>query len=205
MAKGPIVTPEVEILIRTIHKDHPKWRAPRVRNEVEFILRNKNPKLPKGWPSLSKVQKILATIRKKEEEGSEEDELWHLGTLKKYPISPEALGYVISFWLNRCKQGRAFTIREAQWVARLYALFKEPLVYEQLDFVVMNYAWNEEALEKLGFPPGFLPFNDLFDILLAQEVVDKKIDEETESNINKLYGGSDIEMKAYKALKDYRG
>lgn len=204
MPKGPSVTLSVQVLIAIVYEEHPKWKAPMVRNEVELILRDKNPELPKGWPSLSTVQKILATVRKREGEVPEEDELWHIGTIKKFPISPEALSYVIPFWLNRCKQGRRFTIREAQWVARLYALLKD-LDYEEADTVVINYAWNEEALERLGFPPGFLPYHDILDIMIAQTVVNKEIDEETMSNIDKLYKRSDIELKAYKALKDYKG
>ena len=201
MPKGPIVTPEVEILIRRVHKDHPKWKAPRVRTEVEFLLREKDPNSPKGWPSLSKVQKVLATVRKKEDEGSEEDELWHMGTLKRFPIPVGALTDVMAFWILRCAKGERFTIREAQWLARLY----NPnwrWSYDDIDECITVYARNEEALEKLGFPPGFLPFNRDLDLSVAQKAIGLKVSEKVQNNMEKLYKRSDIDLKADEALEN---
>ena len=201
MAKGPIVTPEIEILIRTVHKDHPRWKAPRVRNEVESILRQREPNSPKGWPSLSKVQKVLATVRRKEEEGSEEDELWHIGTIRRFPIPAEALRDVITFWIIRCGKGERFTIREAQWLARLY----NPdwrWSYDEIDECITTYARSEEALEKLGFPPGFMPFNQNLDLWVAETVIGFKANEKVKNNMEKLYKKSDMELKADEALWD---
>ena len=200
MAKGPIVTPDVEMLITDIHKQHPRWKAPMVRNEVESILRSSKRGLPEGWPSLSKVQKVLAVIRKNEEEGSEEDELWHIGTLKKYPIPPDALPHVIRFWLNSCRHGQKVTIRDAQWAARLYACMKG-LDYEVVDFYVGNFVWNELAMEKLGICPDFMPpFDYTLNMLLALEVME--IDEQTIANVKKLYEKSNRLRRDYNAPKE---
>jgi len=161
MAKGPIVTPEVEVLIASVHDKHPKWKAPQIRNTVEGILRKKNPKLPKGWPSLSKVQKILAQVKRHLEEPSREDMLWSLGTLNEYPISPEVIPYVLDVWKLRVARGETFTIREAKWVARLSGFQLQELIItkkwslksiKSLAFVAGGYARLELLIELLGLP-----------------------------------------------------
>ena len=134
MAKGPIVTDQVKLLIASVHKKHLKWKAPEVRNEVDIILHEKNPKLPPKWPSLSTVHKLLAILRKREKEGTVDPRDWPWSTVSmtKYPIPAEALPSVLRAWVwVRENTTRIFTIREAQWVARLYTVLEdiEALVY----------------------------------------------------------------------------
>lgn len=121
MAKGPLVTPEVEALIASVYQRHSKWKAPVVRNEVSYILRKNNPKLPPGWPSLSKVQKVLATIRNPQPDVSQE-KYWSMATLDDYPIPPGAIAAVLKVWKFRKRKKQDLTIREAKWAARLSAL-----------------------------------------------------------------------------------
>lgn len=121
MAKGPIVTPEVEALIASIYKKNQKWKAPKIHKWVKIILHKDNPKLPKEWPSLSKVQKVLATVRKANTPDPE-DRPWSMATLDDYPISPEAIPAVLEVWKSRIEQKQGFTIREAKWAARLSAI-----------------------------------------------------------------------------------
>ncbi len=122
MAKGQIVTAEVENLVVKMYRaHHGKWKAPRVRNEVESELRDRAVKNHKSipderFPSLSTVQKILAVERKP---GSKEDEPWDISTLGKYPIPPEAVPIVLDVSIE---SEQPFTIREAKWLGFLYKL-----------------------------------------------------------------------------------
>jgi hypothetical protein len=155
MAKGPIVTSGIETLIASIYQQHPKWKAPRVRNEVEGILHKKKPNSPKGWPSLSTVQKILATIRKNIAKPNPKDEPWSMAEIDRYselgievPI-PEALLIVLNIWKSRVRKGDTLTIREAKWIARLSALEQDT---ERLSSVASHYARTELIFELIGHP-----------------------------------------------------
>lgn len=174
MPKGPIVTPAVEALIASVYQKHPKWKAPRVRNEVESILRKDNRNSPKGWPSLSTVQKTLATIRKNLANPSPEDEPWSISTLNDYPIPPEALPKVLEeYRLHQVAKNekpeldealsrgawKVFTIRQAKWVARLSASQCEPIT----PFMI---AHSELLHELAGHSPNCECF-EIFDKLLA--------------------------------------
>lgn len=122
MAKGPIVTPEIEALIASVYEKHPGWKAPRVRMEVVFILSNRGRRFPEGWPSLSKVQKVLALVRKNLKNSSPEDEPWSLGALNRHDVSSEVLPALLELKENLAAQGQSLTVREARWASRLVAL-----------------------------------------------------------------------------------
>jgi hypothetical protein len=151
MAKGPIVTDAVEALIAKVYRKYPKWKAPMVREEVDYLLHKDNPKLPPGWPSLSKVQKVLATIRKKANElpDSPQDKPWSTATLDEHPIPPEAIPGVLKVWKLRAEKGDSFTIREAKWAARLSALITDP---EKLSARASEYAHLELIYQLIGRP-----------------------------------------------------
>lgn len=140
MPKGKKITPEVEALIALTYRKHPKWKAPEIRNEVEAILREKNPDTDRGWPGLSIVQKVLAIARKNESDESitGDDRPWSIGTLDKYPLSSTEIPIVLDVWKYREEQinilkhegfevpeynARTLTIREAKWAARLSQVF----------------------------------------------------------------------------------
>ena len=161
MAKGPLITPEVEALIASVYHEHPKWKAPTVRNEVEALLRKQNRNSPKGWPSLSTVQKTLATVRRNIKEPSREDMLWCMGTLNEYPISPELIPYVLDVCKLRVARGETFTIREAKWAGRLSGFDLQGLIItkewsldniKSLSHVAGDYARLELLFELLGYP-----------------------------------------------------
>ena len=177
MAKGPIVTPEIEARIAAVYQKHPKWKAPTVRNEVEHLLHTKNARYPKGWPSLSTVQKVLAVVRKRADMPSPQDEPWSLSTLDDYPIPPEALQRVLEEY-KRCKEGGRFidsdaftvspgdafpylTIRQAKWVARLSKV-------ECFGAVPYLIAWRERLYEKIGKAPDLDPYDKLLAGLLSE-------------------------------------
>ena len=151
MAKGPIVTPEVEAFIASVYKEHPKWKAKEVHNEVSHNLHKKDAKLPPGWPGLSTVQKVLATVRKsiKETPLDPQDKSWSMGTLDEYPIPPDAIPAVLKVWASRQKKEESFTIREAKWTARLSHFI---LDIEYLEKIMGNYARTELMYRLIGEP-----------------------------------------------------
>jgi len=122
VARGHLITPQVEALVASIHRKHPRWKAPTVCNEVRSILRKKNPQSPKNWPSLSAVQKILATVRKNVAKIRDRDKPWSMGTLNENPVPSEAIPAVLNVWKLHVARKEGFSIRKAQWVARLSGL-----------------------------------------------------------------------------------
>lgn len=126
MPKGPILTPEVTGLIASVHRKHPKWKAPEIRNWVIPILHEDNPNLPPQWPTLSTVQKVLAPVRKKEKElaDSSEDKPWNLDALRDDPLPPEVLLKLFPIWLMKQENPLSppLSIREARWIAQLSSM-----------------------------------------------------------------------------------
>lgn len=183
MAKNPIVTEEVEILIAEFHSRHPSWKAKDVQARVSQVLYNRNPKLPPGWPGLSTVQKVLTKIRKKESELSPdpEDRPWSMATLDDYPISPEAIPAVLEVWKSRIEQKQGFTIREAKWAARLSAiprlkditrLFSRASQYARLELIyqLIDRPFNSTIIDALlcylTITPDLAGGADAFEALL---------------------------------------
>lgn len=155
MAKGPLITDKVEALIGRICREHPKWKAAMVRNEVSHILRKENSKLPPSWPSLSTVQKVLALIRKNASKLPEDpqDRPWSMATLDRPdipPIPPEALPAVLNVWKLRIDSEEwnfSFSIREAKWAARLSTLITDT---EKLSTKASQYARTEILYQLIG-------------------------------------------------------
>jgi len=145
MARGRIITPEVEALIRRVHLNNPKMKANEVRNLVKSELRTKENysalwPIPKEWPSLSKVQKVLAKVIREEKELSEEEkkqeEPWDMSTLGEYPIPPEAVPLVLDVSMQL---QQPLTIREAKWIGRLYRLIAMVVAQQGIDKVSIDY------------------------------------------------------------------
>ena len=178
MPKGPVVTPEVDALIAHVHRENPKWKAPRIRNEVRFKLRDPKlkkqlklpPVLPPEWPSLSRVQKKLVEIRKSELEPSDEDKPWTIFTLNDYPISPEALPKVLKQY-REVKDFCGLSIREAKWIVRLSSI--EPP--ERWPWLYALVASIEQLFEMVGSPPSFHLIDD---ILAASVASDREAENE---------------------------
>lgn len=126
MAKGQAITPEVENLIASVYeKHHGKWKAPRVRDEVEYILRERDKNTAEGFPSLSKVQKILATVRGSLRNTSNLDKPWSIsaGIAEDIEIPTEALPFVVATWVfMKDAWDHDLTVREARWLGRLQGI-----------------------------------------------------------------------------------
>jgi len=168
MAKGPIVTDEIAAFIAHVYDQHRTWKAKEVQREVSYLLRKKNPQLPKGWPGLSAVQKVLAKLRKPQPPNPQ-DEPWSMASLEKYPIPPEALPTVYKAWLYcNVEADMPFTIRQAKWIVRLYHLFKEQSM-DSLHAVVTSYVLAERAAELAE-----VDFNSTFADLLLLAVLEEE-------------------------------
>src|ERR1035437_9421701 len=120
MAKGPVITENIRQEMAKIYVAHPEWRAKEVENELKGKLKEKA-------PGLSSIQKELKRIRVREDEISpEEKELnrtWTIGALTQHELPPEAVRLLLLIRRQRKKEQRTLLkIREAVWVARLFAI-----------------------------------------------------------------------------------
>lgn len=157
MAKGYLITEEVESLIASVHHDKPTWKPKEVRMVVRSILRERSkkhpkllPKLNKGWPSLSSVRNKLKT-KPSATNPEGKDKPWSMASLDDYPIPPEAMPVVMSFYKKHLAKGSVLTIREALWAARLFK------IVDPLDLVfdwAFLYAIDEIITEETGKPFG---------------------------------------------------
>ncbi|MFC1933459.1 hypothetical protein ACFLXU_07590 [Chloroflexota bacterium] len=129
MAKNPLITDDVRLLIATVYLENPEFRAKEIRNEVEARLRRKNPKTKPEWPGLSAVQKELTRIRsnidKRPPKLKELDTPWSIGSLVQYDIPPEALPMVLRVCAQRNTMG--MTVRAYNWRRRQDVMAGSPM------------------------------------------------------------------------------
>ena len=99
---------------------------------------------PRYRLSLRSVQRILKELRVRVTE-TETDPLqqpWSMATLDLYPLPPDTLPAVLRVWKARVEESRGFTVREAQWTARLsFVAGEEDTKY--LSFKAAEYAHTE--------------------------------------------------------------
>lgn len=140
MAKGPIITDEVRLLISEVHIAHPNWRAKDVQHEVNERMRGKGPRI-------SAIQKQLTTVRKASASVSKSLEApWSLGVSADYGIPLEANEVIMKIWKWCAVVGMTLTIREAQWVTRLKGIAADNLLYSW----AVRYAIREQVCRLLG-------------------------------------------------------
>ena len=129
MAQGPRITDDVRRIIAEVWLEHQEWVAKEVMREVHSRLLKGNPNVKPNWPGLTAIQIELKKIRERYENRSPEekeiDKPWTTYSLAEYPISPEALPSVLQISVRCRDRNRLFTIREAQWVGRFYAVIKD--------------------------------------------------------------------------------
>ena len=126
MARNPIITDEIKGRIGEFYSRHPNWKAKDIQHRVSQLLRKDNPELPQNYPGLSAIQKVLATIRKREKElvDSSEDKPWTLDNLRGNSLPHEVLPKVFSIWLKKQEEAVSppLSIREARWIAQLSSM-----------------------------------------------------------------------------------
>ena len=99
---------------------HPQCKAPQYWDDLHKLLGDDS-------PGLSTIQKCLAKIRERYDLQRIQplSQMWSISTLPEYPIEPEALPIVLKAYRCHAEQGAPLTIREAQWISRLYKCDKE--------------------------------------------------------------------------------
>lgn len=151
MPKGPIITDAVKNLIARTYLDHHDWTSKDIQGEVHAQLLKGDPQIPPGWPGLSTIQKVLASLRAVEANiyaASEWlDGTWDVTTMAADEIPPEALPTVLKMAMHfRQTLGRQMTIREARWAARLSSVRDLRKLY---DFI-LDFAQEEKVQELTG-------------------------------------------------------
>lgn len=148
---GPWIKPETEqLVLATLLIMNKKGQKPTAKEVVNFVdaqLKAEN-KHHLRTPGIRKTQEILRLARKelgkRPEEHKELDTPWTVGSTIKHTIKPEAMTTVLRVWRLNMAAGVQLTIREARWVAQLYALFSD--IYELRDFA-SQYALQEQVYE----------------------------------------------------------
>lgn len=179
MAKGPEITDEVRMLIAKLHDDHPKWTNKMIRNEVLSIVHEKNPSLPKGWPSKFAIDRIMPGIRERAKRSKFKpnpfDQPWTIQSMSisKYHIPPEALPSVLQVWFLVKQKRSNLSIRDAQWVGRLYAAITdiEALYgYSLLASIAETYAERAGIEDFVGYEAvNLYVFSTMTDHVITSE------------------------------------
>jgi hypothetical protein len=183
MAKGAYLTPRIRELITRIYLDDRQIRP----TEAHKLLLQKmkaeglHEIFGPSFPSISTVSKELKSLREKDEARSSTskglDEPWTIasvGPLSEYPIPAEAMPTVMAIYrkapivsrqltpegevvYRMLEGGRQLTIRQAQWIARLYKVIDDPdLLWDW----AWSYAMQEWVAEVTG-KPFFFPELDV--------------------------------------------
>jgi len=159
MSRGPKVSKDDQVTIAEILIEYPKLPAKEVQREANRRLHDKG-------PGLSYIQKFMAERRKKANKDTSPDAPWSLGLSAIYQIPPEANQDLLKVWKWCTVVGMTFTIREAQWVARLRALFP----FERLYSHAILYARRERACQFLGWDTKIITTDLDIDILFPTHV-----------------------------------
>jgi hypothetical protein len=136
---------------------------------------------------LPQVSTIEKKIQKYNKEPTKLDGPWSISSLPEFPIAPEALPTVIELWLSKRDHLNCdLTIREAQWVGRLYAVAKN-MPLHLLSLIVDMYANSERMAELLNIPviPGKDHFTRETDLAIYETMTGKEIPQE---RANKILG-----------------
>ena len=152
MPKGPKISGKVKLII--VQESLRIRLMPRkmLVGRLYDLIRNMGEPLPKRGT----LEKLISRARN--HEASLLDMPWSLGSISKYEMLPGILPKVIEAYemsqlkedVSEFKGWRSFTIRDALWVARLSALFKDP--EDVYDFVV-EYSSRERACDILSILP----------------------------------------------------
>ncbi|MGD0354509.1 MAG: hypothetical protein ABSB31_03565 [Dehalococcoidia bacterium] len=127
-----------------------------------------------------------------------DDTLWDWDTLKENPLPDDSLPHVIKAWLHAHeKRGRALTIREAKWIARLYRFIDDfDLLFSQCQTLSFMEVMSEVSKAKIDWTP--------LNISLYEAITKQPISPELRHKL--FYGSPDAtisQRKWAKGLVDY--
>jgi uncharacterized protein YciI len=167
MAKGAYVTPRIKELLAQIYIGNRSIRS----TEAHRLLLQKmkaeglDEIFGPNFPGISTVSKELKSLRQKDEARSPQsqglDAPWTIGSvgpLLKYPIPPDAMPVVMAISTKSReiseRQGPHYkvltplTIRQAQWIARLYKIIDDPDLLWAWALEYANAEWISEVTNK---------------------------------------------------------
>jgi hypothetical protein len=129
MPRGPKIDKNIERMILQVHEANPDLTAKEVQTELWKTKEWKmipSKSFPENWPGVDAIQKLIKEARdRKIRTGPDfKDRPWSLVSLSKYPVSPEALPFILSVWARSMEINDPLTINQALWVSRIYTLFK---------------------------------------------------------------------------------
>jgi len=129
MPRGPKIDKNIERLILQVHEANPDLIAKEVQAELWKTREWKMipaKSLPENWPGVDAIQKLIKNARdRKIRTGPDlKDRPWSLVSLNKYPVSPEALPFILKVWARSMEKHDPLTINQALWISRIYTLFK---------------------------------------------------------------------------------
>ena len=163
MSKGPYLTPKVKRMLLEIYVADRQIKPSKARELLLERMKAKglNEIFGSDYPHGSTVSNQLKLLREKDEgrlpESKELDEPWHLSSLPKYPIPPEALPLIMRVYTkNMCEAAMPawnLSMREALWIGRLYRIL-ELYSHEQMaDWTNPDNTENVTASIRLGHLP----------------------------------------------------
>jgi hypothetical protein len=116
------ITAEGRAIIMTRALVYPRMPRAALAGQLEDELAKKGQDVPER----EVLERMISRYRNHATDNPQEQP-WNLATLDQYPIPPEALPSVIRVWVDlwNMSDSHLLTIREAKWVSRIYAVFKD--------------------------------------------------------------------------------
>ena len=182
----PEVSQAIKEIWMAIKSQKPEGQNPTAQEVIDFFQQTlRGEQLTVNVPGLRKVQDLVRPLRKDYEtlppDVKELDRPWSLATLRKHPIPPESLSKVMEAWVwyqeNRFDTfSRPFSIREAQWVARLCFVISD---ISKLGSYACTYALTEQAADLIGG----IQMTSSMDVKIYGLMIEKEISSERKMKI----------------------
>lgn len=135
-------------------KKHPaKWYRNAVSTNLSLV-EGANPSLRAYEVTITKLRDVLEATNPLDEE-------WHIGTLRDYPLPPEAVAKILEYKVKARSAGSAdyISVRNALWMARFSQL---PLSVDNLWWLGRRYSTKEQLFDFIGEEYAFSPDSDEF-------------------------------------------
>jgi len=144
-----ILKPHIEKIISSrVFADQakpPAERTPRkvLAYEIQREIIQQGEEKPPELSTLEKRISFYRSIPKKRF-----DELWSLGSLAQHPIPPDAMPTVMSIYKKTLAGDGELTIRQVQWIARLYKVIDHPELVWDWAWAYAEDEWLSEVTNK---------------------------------------------------------
>lgn len=125
----PRIKPSIKQLISSQAVRYPD----KPRQALAADVRDTIERMGEVAPSEETLIKMISDARNKEPNPL--DNIWHMGTLNDYPLLMEAIPSVLKVQQLKVWLGEPFTVRQAQWVTKLFPIFKKTDLLEGVSWV----------------------------------------------------------------------